>query len=74
MKPTAQQKEILKQVICQAKNAKGTNYFKTLIFGNTGIYFAHPFYRHSDYNKSRLFDITPQTLRLKAIFHRIVKD
>ena len=73
MKATAKQKETLKQAIFQAKQAQGTNYFKTLIEGNTGIYFAHPYHQHSDYNKTRLFDKTPATLRLMAIFNRIVK-
>jgi hypothetical protein len=73
MKATPQQKEKLKQVILMAQQTKGTNYFKTLIEGNTGIYFAHPYYGHSDYNKGRIFDKTPETLRLMAIFNRIVK-
>lgn len=33
-----------------------TNYAKVLIEGNSNIYWAHPNYGHSDYNKSRAFE------------------
>ena len=32
-----------------------TNYGKILIEGKTSIYWAHPYYGHSDYNKHRAF-------------------
>jgi len=35
-----------------------TNYAKTLIKGNLNIYWAHPVYGHSDYNKSLAFENT----------------
>lgn len=35
-----------------------TNYAKILIEGNQNIYWAHPYYKHSDYNKSIAFDNT----------------
>jgi hypothetical protein len=35
-----------------------TNYAKILIEGNSNIYWAHPQYAHSDYNKSRAFENT----------------
>lgn len=35
-----------------------TNYAKVLIEGNNNIYWAHPSYGHSDYNKSRAFENT----------------
>jgi len=49
-----------------------TNYFKVLIEGNTGIYYASAAYGHSDYNKSRVFNKTPETLKLMQIFNLIV--
>lgn len=52
---------------------KNTNYFKVLIEGNTGIYYAHPDYKHSDYNKSRVFDKNENTIKFIEIFNRILK-
>ena len=43
---------------------KGTNYLKVLIEGNTGIYYASPVFKHRDYNKSRVFEKTTETLKL----------
>jgi len=59
-------------IIKSAQSSKGTNYFKIMIEGNTGIYLAHPEYKHQDYNKSRLFDKTPQNLKLMDLFNKIV--
>lgn len=41
-----------------------TNYKKVLILGNTNIYFAHPYYQHSDYNKHKALRNTPQNRKL----------
>lgn len=41
-----------------------TNYKKVLILGNTNIYFAHPSYQHSDYNKHKAMRNTPQNRKL----------
>lgn len=62
----------LRGLINQSIECKGTNYFKVLIEGNTGIYYAHPEYQHSDYNKHRVFDKTPETLNLMRIFNALV--
>lgn len=62
----------VRELIKWSLECKNTNYFKVMIEGNSGIYYAHPEYRHSDYNKSRLFDKTPETLRLMQLFNAIV--
>jgi hypothetical protein len=62
----------VKELIKWSLEAKGTSYFKLLIEGNTGIYYASPVYGHSDYNKTRLFNKTPETLRLMYLFNKIV--
>lgn len=64
---------ITRTLLADAKLAAGTPYAKIMIEGNTGIYYASPVYRHGDYNKSRLFDKTPETLRLMNIFNSLVK-
>ena len=64
----------LKWLIKWSKECINTPYFKTLIEGNTGIYYASPTYGHSDYNKSRIFDKTPETLNLMRIFNAIIKN
>lgn len=51
---------------------KGTGYFKIMIEGNSGIYYASPTYGHSDYNKSRVFDKNEETLKLMSLFNSIV--
>lgn len=51
---------------------KGTNYHKIMIEGNTGIYLAHPGYKHSDYNKTRLFDKNEKTLKLMHLYNKLV--
>lgn len=63
--PAQKVRELLKWSIeCQE-----TGYFKTLIEGNSGIYYANPSYCHSDYNKSRIFDKNEKTLKLMEIFN-----
>jgi hypothetical protein len=62
----------VKRLIAQSLDAKGTNYFKVMIEGNTGIYYAHPEFGHADYNKSRVFDKTPETLVIMRAFNAIV--
>lgn len=62
----------VRELITWSKETKGTNYFKVLIEGNTGIYYASPAYAHSDYNKSRVFAKTPETLKLMELFNSIV--
>lgn len=39
-------------------STKGTNYFKVLIVGNSNIYWANPWHKHADYNKSVAFENT----------------
>lgn len=63
----------LRDLIKWSLECKGSNYFKILIEGNTGIYYAHPDYQHSDYNKSRIFDKNEETLKLMHLFNSIVK-
>lgn len=52
--------------------AKGTPYFKILIEGKTGIYYASPVFGHEDYNKARIFDKNEKTLKLMRLFNAIV--
>ena len=65
-------KQRIESLIESSIRAKGTPYFKIMIDGNTGIYYASPVYRHSDYNKTRVFDKTPETLLLMQEFNRVV--
>jgi hypothetical protein len=69
-KPTPVQ--VTRQCIAESLSAKGTPYFKVMIEGSTGIYYCCPYHGHRDYNKSRLFDRTPETLRLMRLFNAIV--
>lgn len=62
-------KLIVDECIELSKNSLGTNYFKVLIYGNTGVYYASPIYRHEDYNKSRLFDIDEDSENLIKYFN-----
>jgi hypothetical protein len=64
--------QIAKELITWSLKCKGTNYFKIMIEGNTGIYYASAVYGHSDYNKSRLFDKNADTLKLMQLFNSIV--
>lgn len=50
----------------------GTPYFKVMIEGNSGIYYASPTYMHDDYNKCRLFDKTEKTLKIMQVFNSIL--
>lgn len=63
------QKKIVDECIQLSKKSYGTNYFKVLIYGNTGVYYASPIYRHLDYNKCRLFDIDTNTEKLIKYFN-----
>jgi len=60
---------ILRELISRSESSINTNYFKVLIEGETGIYFAHPVHQHSDYNKSRVFEKNEKTLRLMDLFN-----
>lgn len=62
----------VRELITWSLQTKGTGYFKVLIEGNTGIYYASATYGHSDYNKTRVFAKTPETLKLMGLFNAIV--
>ena len=62
----------VRELIKWSLETKGTSYFKVLIEGNTGIYYASAVYGHSDYNKSRLFEKNAETLKLMQLFNSIV--
>lgn len=62
----------VRELIKWSLKCKNTNYFKIMIEGNSGIYYASPAYGHSDYNKSRLFDKNEETLKLMSLFNSIV--
>ena len=64
--------QIVRSLISQSFAAKGTNYFKVLIEGNTSIYYASAVYGHRDYNKCRVFPKNESTLKLMQIFNKIV--
>lgn len=59
----------VRELIKWSLETAGTSYFKVLIEGNTGIYYASPVYGHSDYNKSRIFTKNAETLKLMEIFN-----
>jgi hypothetical protein len=61
--------QLTRNLIDQNRRAFGTPYFKLMIEGDTGIYLASPVYKHKDYNKTRLFDKTPYTLRLLELYN-----
>lgn len=65
--------QLIKNLISWSRECMGTSYFKTIIEGNTGYYYASPLYGHLDYNKTRLFDITEETTKLVNIFKKLVK-
>lgn len=44
-----------------------SNYSKAFVIGNENIYFAHPYYKHSDYNKGIAMPNTPR-------FRKIAKE
>jgi hypothetical protein len=62
----------VRELIKWSLETKGTGYFKVLIEGNTGIYYASAAYGHSDYNKSRVFEKNADTLKLMELFNAIV--
>ena len=62
----------VRELIQWSIQTKGTGYFKILIDGNTGIYYASPVYRHRDYNKSRVFEKNTETLKLMRMFNAVV--
>jgi hypothetical protein len=62
---------LLREIIDECKRTEGTSYFKRLISGNTGTYLASPSYGHSDYNKSRVFDLNERTIRYMDLFNKI---
>jgi hypothetical protein len=64
--------ETVRRLLNWSKECAGTPYFKILIEGNTGIYYASPYYGHSDYNKHRVFDKNEQTLKIMKLFNAIV--
>ena len=64
----------VRDLISWSMECKGSSYFKIMIEGTTGIYYASSVYLHSDYNKSRLFDKSEKTLKLMRIFNAIVND
>ncbi len=64
--------KIARELVEETRKAKGTPYFKKMIEGSTGIYYASPMYEHRDYNKTRLFDKSPRTLEIMEIFNKIV--
>ena len=61
--------QLVRELITRSLGSINTNYFKVMIEGSTGIYYASPVYGHSDYNKSRLFDKTPETMKLMELFN-----
>jgi hypothetical protein len=62
--------QLTKELIKESKRSAGTNYFKVLIEGNTGIYYASNIYGHNDYNKTRVFEKNPKTLKLMDVFNK----
>lgn len=62
----------IRELVDWSLKTKGTRYFKVLIEGNTGIYYASPSFGHSDYNKSRVFEKNDKTLKLMHLFNKIV--
>lgn len=68
------EKQIYSKQVCAILFAKKqvngcsikSNYAKVLIEGNSNIYWAHPIYGHSDYNKSRALENTEANRLLAA--------
>lgn len=61
----------VRELIIEMKKAVSTPYFKCMIQGNTGIYLASPTHGHRDYNRSRIFDKTPQGLKLMKLYNNL---
>ena len=58
--------EILRFLLEQVEQPNSP-YTKKPIYGHTGLYFAHPGYQHSDYNKWRACDIEGNEDFCKAV-------
>jgi len=54
-----------------SKGSFGTNYYKKMVEGNTGIYYAHPIHLHDDRNRTRIFEKNEKTLKIMQIFNSI---
>jgi hypothetical protein len=64
--------QVVRGLIKCSLERKGTSYFKIMIEGNTGIYYASAEYGHNDYNKTRLFEKNAETLKLMKLFNAII--
>jgi len=64
---------LIRELINESKKYKGTSYYKILIEGNTGIYYASPSFLHKDYNKTRVFEKNEKTLKLMKLFNSVIK-
>ncbi len=64
--------EGVRRLISQSLSSKNTPYFKIMIEGDTGIYYASPIHQHRDYNKTRLFDKSDAALKVMAAFNKLV--
>ncbi len=51
-----------------------TNYGKMFIQGKTNIYYAHPFYKHSDYNKWKAMPNTPKHWKIAQELNKKLID
>lgn len=49
-----------------------SSYSKILIEGNTNIYWASPVYLHSDYNKSRAMENTPENRKIMELVNKML--
>jgi hypothetical protein len=63
-------KEIVEKDI--ANGITNTNYAKCFIIGNKNIYYAHPYYGHSDYNKAQLMPNTPKHRKVAAELNQLL--
>lgn len=62
----------VRNLLEQSKQTTGTTYFKILIPGINGIYYASPIYGHKDYNKTRVLPNTPKNERIMYLFNSIL--
>lgn len=71
---TANESEMQKvrRLLFYSQQATGTPYYKIMIDGNTGIYYASPYYGHQDYNKYRVFEKNEKTLRIMNLFNTLL--
>ena len=51
-----------------------TSYVKMFIQGDTNIYYAHPFYKHSDYNKWKAMPNTPKHWKIAQELNKKLID